>query len=169
MTRLRISGAVVTAAAAACLVAGAALAGQTVPPKPRTYAFAATYRGKAVVVFTDNNAKISSVAGVGTASAPVGKSKLSGTGLGVAGDPCGTFGGPGSITGVGGKLNFVIAPTAGSACGDESGTNFTVSGRATFKGGTAKYLKAKGTFKFSGSFNKATGAFTVKFVGSLTA
>ena len=166
MTKTRISTVVTAVAAAACLAAGAAFAGPNVAPK--TYKFSATYAGKSVVTIVDNNATIQSTTGVGTASAPVGKSKLSGTGKGVGSDPCGTFGGLGAITAVGGKITFSIAPTGGSACGDESGQNFTVSGRATIKSGTGKFAKAKGSFKFSGTFARATGAFTVKFLGTLT-
>jgi hypothetical protein len=166
MTKAHIATVVTAVAAAACLAAGAALAAPDAVPK--TYKFSATYAGKSVVALVDNNATIQSTAGVGTATAPVGKSKLSGAGKGVGGDPCGTFGGLGAITAVGGKLTISIAPTGGSACGDESGQTFTVSGRATVKGGTGKFAKAKGSFKFAGTFTRATGAFTVKFVGTLT-
>jgi len=167
MTNLRIPVVLVAAAAVAGLVASSGLSSSVVLPK--NYRFAATYKGTAVVKIEDNAATISSVTGLGTASVPVGKSKLSGLGKGVGSDPCGTFGGPGAITTPTGKLNFVIAPAGGTACPDQSQENFSVNGRATFKGGTRKYLKAKGTFKFSGTFVKSTGAFTVKFLGTLTA
>ena len=167
MINLRIPVVLVAVAVTGGLVVSSGLSSSGVLPKK--YRFAATYKGTAVVKIEDNTATISSVAGLGTATAPVGKSKLSGLGKGAGSDPCGTFGGPGAITGPGGKLNFVIAPAGGTACPDPSGENFSVSGRATFKGGTRKYLKAKGTFKFSGTFTKSTGAFTVKFLGTLTA
>ena len=167
MTNLRIPVALVAVAGLAGLVVSSGLSLSGVLPK--NYRFAATYKGTAVVKIEDNVATISSVTGLGTATVPVGKSRLSGVGKGVGSDPCGTFGGPGSITTATGKLNFVIAPAGGTACPDQSGENFSVSGRATFKGGTRKYLKAKGSFKFSGTFTKSTGAFTVKFLGTLTA
>jgi hypothetical protein len=164
---LRIPLVLVAVAATAGLVVSSGLSSSGVLPK--NYRFAATYKGTAVVKIEDNVATISSVSGLGTATVPVGKSKLSGMGKGLGGDPCGTFGGPGAITTATGKLNFVIALTGATACPDQSGENFSVTGRATFKGGTRKYLKAKGTFKFSGTFTKSTGAFTVKFLGTLTA
>jgi hypothetical protein len=167
MTNLRIPIVLVAVAAVAGLVVSSGLSSSGVLPKK--YRFAATYKGTAVVKIEDNVATISSVAGLGTATVPVGKSKLSGLGKGAGSDPCGTFGGPGAITTPTGKLNFVIALTGGTACPDQSGENFSVNGRATFKGGTRKYLKAKGTFKFTGTFVKSTGAFTVKFLGTLTA
>lgn len=163
----RIPLALASVAAVAGLVVSSGLSSSGVLPKK--YRFAATYRGTAVVKIEDNVATISSVTGLGTAALPVGKSRLAGMGKGVGSDPCGLFGGPGSITTATGKLAFVIAPNGGTACPDQSGENFSVTGRATFKGGTRKYLKAKGTFKFSGTFTKSSGAFTVKFLGTLIA
>jgi hypothetical protein len=167
MMNLRIPVVLVAVAASAGLAVSSGLSASGALPKK--YRFAATYKGNAVVKIEGNIATISSVSGLGTATVPVGKSKLSGLGKGIGGDTCGTFGGPGAITTPTGKLTFVIAPTGGTACPDESGENFSVNGRATFKGGTRKYLRAKGTFKFSGAFTKSTGAFTVKFLGALTA
>ncbi|MGE5274650.1 MAG: hypothetical protein ACM3QU_12950 [Verrucomicrobiota bacterium] len=166
---LRIPLVLVAVAATAGMVVSSGLSTSSILPKPKNYRFAAAYKGTAVVKIQDNTATISSVAGLGTATVPVGRSKLTGLGKGIGSDPCGTFGGPGAITTPTGRLNFVIAPTGGTACPDQSGEAFSVSGRATFKGGTRKYLKAKGTFKFTGAFTKSTGAFTVKFLGTLTA
>jgi hypothetical protein len=167
MMNLRIPTVLVVVAATAGLVVSSGLPSSGVLPK--NYRFAASYKGTAVVKIEDNVATISSISGLGTATVPVGKSKLSGMGKGLGGESCGTFGGPGAITTTTGKLNFVVAPTGGIACPDESRENFSVSGRATFKGGTGKYLRAKGTFKFTGTFTQSTGAFTVKFLGTLTA
>jgi hypothetical protein len=167
MTNLRIPFVLVAVAATAGLMVSSGLSSSGALPK--SYRFAATYKGTAVVKIEDNVATISSVSGLGTATVPVGKSKLSGMGKGLGSDPCGTFGGPGAITTATGKLNFVVAPTGGTACPDQSGENFSVTGRATFKGGTRKYLKAKGTFKFIGTYAKSNGAFSVKFLGTLIA
>lgn len=165
MTKLRIAGTTSLGLAIAALVAGTALAAGGAGGK--TIAFRAAYSGKAVVRITGSNADIVSAAATGSGTL-VGKSKLFGKGAGVGNDPCGTFGGPGAITAADGKkLNFVIAPTGGTACGDETGQTFSLVGRATVKGGTGKYLGAKGTFKFAGTFNRGTGAFSVKFVGTL--
>ena len=164
VTKSRIPSVVVAVTAAAALMAGSAFAVPAAVGK--MIAFKATYTGKAVVRINGSKADIASAAATGTATL-LGRSKLSGKGAGIGADPCGTFGGPGSITGVGGKLNFVIAPTGGSACGDEGGQVFSLVGRATVKGGTGRYLKAKGTFKFTGTFDRGSGAFAVKFVGTL--
>lgn len=165
MTKLRIATAALLGVGIAALVAGTALAAGTAGSK--TIAFKAAYSGKAIVRITGSNADIVSAAATGTGTL-VGKSKLFGKGAGVGNDPCGTFGGPGTITAADGKkLNFVIAATSGSACGDESGQTFSLVGRAIIKGGTGKYVKAKGSFKFTGTFDRGSGAFSVKFVGTL--
>jgi hypothetical protein len=155
--------AAVTALAAAILAATSFAA---TPKKP--VAFTVSFTGKAVVKSTGDAAQITSATATGTSRA-LGKVALLGTGSGIKSDPCPLFGGPATMTTKAGKIKFVIAPTGGSACTDEAQQQFTISGRATIKGGTAKYAKAKGTFKFAGSYDRGTGGFAVKFVGTLTA
>lgn len=165
MTRFGISKVVAAAAATAAVVAGTALAGGTVTGK--TVAFTASYTGKATVKVAGSKADISADAtGTGTL---VGKSKLSGKGVGSAVEPCPLFGGLGTITAAdGGKLNFSISASGGSACTDEEAQSFSLVGRATVSGGSGKYAKAKGSFKFTGSYDRGNGLFSVKFRGTLT-
>lgn len=165
MTRFRIITAVTAAVATAAVVASTALAAGTV--SSATTAFTASYTGKATVKVAGSRADISADAsGTGTV---VGKSKLSGKGVGTNVEPCPLFGGPGTITVAGGaKLNFTITASGGSACTDEEGRLFSLLGRATIKGGTGKYAKAKGTFKFTGSYDRGNGLFSVKLRGSIT-
>ena len=161
-----VAAAVATAAVAtAAVVAGPALAGGAVSAK--TVAFTASYSGKATVKIAGSKADISAAAtGTGTL---IGKSKLSGKGVGSAVEPCPLFGGPATITTAGGaKLNFVITASGGSACTDEDAQTFSLLGRATFKGGTGKYVRAKGSFKFTGIYDRGNGLFSVKFRGTLT-
>ncbi len=134
---------------------------------PASIAFTATYSGKATVKISGSKADISADAtGTGTL---VGKSKLAGKGVGNSVEPCPLFGGPGTITAAdGAKLNFVITASGGSACTDEAGQQFSLLGRATINGGTGKYAKAKGTFKFTGSYDRGNGLFSVKLRGTLT-
>lgn len=162
MNRFRTVGVLAVAAAAATLAAGSALA----VPKP--VPFKASFTGKAVVKTSDASADITAT-GLGTSTLiGKGKSKLAGKGVGSQADPCPLFGGTASITGPTGlKLNFKIAPATGNACTDEEAQQFSLVGRATIVGGTGKYRLAKGTFKFTGSFNRGTGAFSVKFTGTL--
>lgn len=165
MTRFGIIRAVTAAVVVAAVVAGSALAAGTVSTK--TVVFTASYSGKASVKVAGSTADISADAtGSGIL---VGKSKLSGKGVGKSVEPCPLFGGPGTITASDGrKLNFVIAGLAGSACTDEAAQNFSLVGRATFKGGTGKYVRAKGSFKFTGSYDRGSGFFSVKLRGTLT-
>jgi hypothetical protein len=154
--------AVALVVAAAGVIAASAFAGGTTKA-----AFRANFSGKAVVRVSGSQAEISSAQGTGS-GVPIGKATLFGKGAGNNSDPCPLWGGNATITTKTGKLKFAIAPIAGNACTDEQGQQFALSGRGTFKGGTGKYKKAKGTFKFSGNFNRGTGAFSVKFVGTLT-
>ncbi len=165
VTRFGISKVVTAAVATAAVVAGSALAGGTASGK--TVAFTASYTGKATVKMSGSRADISADAtGSGTV---VGKSKLSGKGVGSEAEPCPLFGGLGTITAANGaKLNFTITASGGSACTDEEGKLFSLLGRATIKGGTGKYAKAKGTFKFTGSYDRGNGLFSVKLRGTLT-
>lgn len=157
---LAASGAVAVALA---VIAGPALAGGGAA----NVAFRANFAGKAVVQVSGSHADITSARATGR-GVPIGKATLFGKGAGNNADPCPLFGGPGTITTAKGKLKFVVAPTGGSACTDEQGQDFSLFGRAKFKGGTGKYARARGSFKFTGSYTRRTGAFSVKFVGTLT-
>jgi hypothetical protein len=158
--RLAVGGA---AAAALAAIAGSAFAGSGTT----NVAFRANFHGKAVVQITGSRADIVSARASGR-GVPIGKATLFGKGAGNNSDPCPLFGGPATITTKNGKLKFVVAPTGGSACTDEQGQDFSLSGRAKFKGGTGRYARAKGSFRFSGSYTRSTGAFSVRFVGTLT-
>jgi hypothetical protein len=155
-----VVGAVV-AAAAAVIATSAFAAGTT------RVAFRANFSGKAVVRVSGGQAEIVSAQAAGK-GVPIGRATLFGKGAGSNSDPCPHFGGPATITTTKGKLKFTIAPTAASACTDEEAQQFSLAGKAVFKGGTRKYAEAKGSFKLAGSFNRSTGAFTVRFVGTLS-
>jgi hypothetical protein len=174
VNRFWISGAL-GAALAAALATGSALAGSSSAQVPAP--FRASFTGKAVVRVTGNKADITA-AGIGPArvlgrsriAGTLGKSKLLGKGVGNNSDPCPLFGGTGSITAANGmKLNFTVPPAGGSGCTDEEAQLFSLSGRATVSGGTGKYARTKGVLRFTGSFDRGTGAFSVAFTGTLIA
>jgi len=104
--------------------------------------------------------------GAGTATL-LRKTKMTAKGAGTKSEPCPLFGGIASLAGTGGKINFKIPPNAGNGCTDEEGNTFNLVGRATITGGTLKYKKAKGSFKFSGTYDRGTGNFSVKFTGTV--
>ena len=149
--------------AALVLVAGTAVAGTTVKKLP----FTASYKGAATTKVTDNIAAITATgAGTGTF---VGKSKVTGLGAGdTSQQPCVPFTGTGALSGIGTKLTFKVSPGS-SACGDEKGEIFAISGHITVLKGTGKLAKAKGTLKMTGTYNHTSGAFSVKLFGTLTA
>jgi hypothetical protein len=139
--------------------------------------FRASFTGKAVVRVTGDIADITAtgagparILGKSRVSGTLGRAKLVGKGTGSKSDPCPLFGGIATITATNGmKLNFKIPPAGGSGCTDEEGKLFSLSGRATVTGGTGKYVRTKGVLRFSGSFDKGTGNFSVAFNGSLIA
>jgi hypothetical protein len=160
--RILATGAIVATAAA--VVAGSALAGGAAKkPVP----FRANFSGKAVVRVSGEHADIVSARAAGS-GVPIGKATLAGKGAANNADPCPLFGGPATITAKAGKLKFTVGPTAGKACTNEEGQLFTLSGRASIKGGTGKYARAKGSFRFAGTFNRKSGAFSVRFLGTMT-
>jgi hypothetical protein len=150
------------AAVAVAVIAGPALAGGGAAK----VAFRANFAGKAVVQVSGSHADITSARASGRGT-PIGKATLFGKGTANNSEPCPLFGGPGTITTRNGKLKFVVAPTGASACTDEQGQDFSLSGRAKFKGGTGKYARARGSFRFTGSYTRSTGAFSVRFLGTL--
>ena len=148
--------------AAAAVMAGSALAGSAarVP-------FRASFVGNAVLRVSGSHADITSAKGVGT-GVPFGRGTLLGKGVGNNSDPCPLFGGPATITARTGKIKLAISPTGGVACTDEEGQMFSLSGRAAITGGTGRYARAKGSFKLAGTYNRRSGRFSVKFVGTMT-
>jgi hypothetical protein len=71
------------------------------------------------------------------------------------------------MSGVGGTVIFKVIPQSGG-CGDDSGQLFSITGKATVVKATGKLAKAKGTLKMTGTYDRSSGAFSVKFKGALT-
>ncbi len=152
------------AAALAIVVAGALAAG-TVVVKP--IAFVGTYAGTAS--YQQNDTTVALTANGTGKGTLIGAGKITGTGVAnTAGQPaCVPFTGTGKVTGPGGTIIFKVNPGT-SGCGDQAAENFTISGKATILKATGKLLKRKGLLRMSGTYDKTSGAFTVKFHGSLT-
>jgi hypothetical protein len=158
----RLACALAAVAAVLALGTGAALASSA-----KVVVFAASYSGTATVKVTDTVADITAT-GPGKATG-LGAGKITGVGKGdTSVQPCVPFTGPGTMVGTGkNKLTFKVI--AGStACGDEAGEVFSVSGKATVVKGFGALAKAKGTLKFSGVYDRGAGTFSVKFKGKLT-
>ena len=158
----RLFTSLVAVAVAALTVA--AMASSALPIKK--VPFTASYAGQASTKIDGTTADISAT-GTGTASL-IGAGKITGAGTGDSSQqPCVPFGGTGSITGAKGVVAYKLT-TASSACGDEGGHVFSVKGYATVTKATGKLLKAKGTLRFTGIYNRVDGTFSVKFTGTLT-
>jgi hypothetical protein len=86
-----------------------------------------------------------------------------------ANPPCSPFNGPGAIKSSLGTLKLAVLPTSrGCAAGEDDQNNISLSGSAKVTSGTGKFKKAHGTLRFSGHYDRAGGAFTVKLTGVLT-
>lgn len=158
---------IVTSLAVAGAAAAMALAPSGAATTPKIVAFTGTYSGTAVVQVTDSVAAITAN-GKGTGTL-LGAGSIAGNGKGDSSQqPCVPFSGPGTITGIKGtKLVFTVANGA-QGCGDEQGQVFSISGKAIVSKGAGTLLKAHGTLKFTGVYDKGAGTFSVKFKGSLT-
>jgi hypothetical protein len=151
--------------AVAVLALAIASAAATAVTKP--IAFTGKYAGTATTQAADNVVTINAN---GTGSGKlIGAGKITGAGKGDSSvQPCVPFTGTGKISGPKGTLIFKVNPGS-SGCGDQAGQQFTVSGKATVLKGTGLLAKRKGTLHMSGTYDRTSGAFTVKFTGSLTA
>jgi hypothetical protein len=148
-------------AAVAALLAGSAIASAT-----KAVPFTAKYAGNATTKQVDTTVNIAAN-GNGTATL-IGAGKITGAGTGdSSARPCVPFTGPGKMTGAKGTLAFKVIPGS-TGCGDEQGETFAISGKAAVVKGTGLLVKAKGTLKFSGIYDRTAGTFTVKFSGTLT-
>ncbi len=151
---------ILTMAVLALVIASAAA---TATKKP--IAFIGKYTGTATTQAADTTVTITATgSGAGT---KIGSGKVTGKGTGDSSvQPCVPFTGVGTMTGPKGTLTFKVNPGS-SGCGDEAGQLFSVSGKATVLKGTGLLAKRKGTLKMSGTFDRSSGAFTVKFTGKL--
>jgi hypothetical protein len=152
------------AAIAVTVLVTGAFAAATVTTK--IVPFTAKYTGTAVTKQTDTNVDITAN-GTGSGTL-IGVGKVTGLGAGDSSvRPCVPFNGTGSMKGPGGVITFKVNPgTAG--CGDDAGQLFSISGKASVIKATGKLAKAKGTLKMTGTYDRSSGAFSIKFHGSLT-
>lgn len=155
--------AVIVVVSVAAVGVGAALASSTTKTK-----FTANYSGKVTEV-VNGDAVTATPKGNGNGTL-IGKSSLSGTvSASTANPPCSPLGGPGLLKGAKSTLKFTIV-TGSRACaaGADDQNNISFSGSAKVTGGTGALKKAKGTLRFSGHYDRGTGAFTVKLTGTLS-
>lgn len=161
MKHARAVSFLVAAVALVAVTAGTALAAHTA-------AFKGSYAGK-VTEKVDGQNVTALASGTGSGSL-LGKGKLSGTvAATTANPPCSPLSGPGTLSGPKGKLKLkLVSPSRGCAASEEDQDSISFSGTAKVTGGTLAFRKARGTLRFSGHYNRKSGAFNVKLTGSLT-
>jgi hypothetical protein len=162
--RFIVSIAALAVAAATVAATGPAAA----TPAAKVIAFVATYSGTASTAAQGGTPTYTiSANGKGRATL-IGAGTIIGQGTGdTSQQPCVPFLGTGKMVGPTGTVIFKVTPGS-SACGDESGTNFTFTAHFVVLKATGKLLKAKGTLKATGVFNHGDGSFSVKVTGKLT-
>ena len=143
-----------------------ALAATVATAAKKPIAFVGKYTGTATTQGQDANVTITANGtGKGTL---VGSGKVTGAGTADSTQrPCVPFLGTGKMSGAGGAIVFKVKP-ASSGCGDDSGNLFSISGKVVVVKATGKLAKAKGTLKMTGTYDRSSGAFSVKFSGALT-
>jgi hypothetical protein len=130
--------------------------------------FTASYSGKVTEVVNGSAVK-ATPKGTGKATL-IGKGTLAGT-VAASTDSttgCSPLSGPGTLKGTKGTLKLkLLTGSRGCAASQDDQNHITFSGKAKVTGGTGALKKASGTLSFLGHYNRGTGAFDVKLVGTL--
>jgi len=151
---------VVLSALAAAFVASSAIAAPT-KSIPITGAYAGTASTK-----VDGNTVNIAANGAGKL-AQIGAGTIQGAGTGDSSQqPCVPFAGIGTIKGATGVITYKVLPNA-NGCGDEGGHVFSVKGNMQVLKATGKLAKAKGVLRFTGTYSRDDGTFSVKLTGTL--
>ena len=160
MRHFRIPLALVTLALAAVLVSSAAAA---------TISFSGSYKGK---VTEQVNGQVITAVTIGTGIGTViGKGTVGGKVVATttADSPCAPLKGPGTIKGAKGTFKLsIVSGSRGCAASEEDKDNISIAGTAKVVGGTGKFIKARGTLRFTGHYNRTSGLFTLKLTGTVT-
>lgn len=159
MKRVLGLASMVAALAVAATWVGTALGSST--------AFKASYRGT-VTEKVSGSTVLAAPRGRGTGTL-IGKGTLIGQVTATtANPPCTPLKGPGTLTGAKGKLKITLLTTSRAcAAGQDDQDNISFSGSAKITGGTGIFRRAKGTLRYSGHYDRATGAFNVRLLGTL--
>ena len=160
MKHVRIPLALVTLALAAVFVSSAAAA---------TITFTGSYKGK-VTERVDGQLITAITVGTGTGTL-IGKGTVGGKVVATtsADSACAPLQGPGTIKGAKGtfKLN-ILSGSRGCAASEDDQDNISIAGMAKVVGGTGKFIKARGSLRFTGRYNRTSGLFTLKLTGKVT-
>jgi len=145
------------AAVAAGISAGAALAATTA-----LHPYKATFSGR-VTEKVVGDLVSGTVAGTGSAGT------LAGTVKGSQANACSPLSGPGTIKSGKNTLKIQVITQKSRACAvsEDDKDHINVTGKVKVLGGTGKYARAGGVLAIKGTYNRSTGTFSVKFLGSI--
>jgi len=117
------------------------------------FAFNGTYKGKMSIVWSDYDAKATSVSGDGT-GVIFGMDSLSGSGSSAPSTQCAGLDGVGVISGGGSSIK-VTFDTSAKVCAEDGAapTTINITGFAVVNSGTGKFAGASGKLKAVGYFN----------------
>lgn len=160
MKHLRIPVALVTIALAAAFISAASAA---------TITFTGSYKGK-VTERVAGQLVTAVTVGTGTGTL-IGKGTLGGTVVATteADSPCAPLKGPGTIKGAKGTFKLtILSGSRGCAASEDDQDNISFAGTAKVVGGTGKFMKARGSLRFTGRYDRTSGLFTLKLTGKVT-
>jgi hypothetical protein len=117
------------------------------------FAFNGTYKGKMSIVWSDYDAKATSVSGDGT-GVIFGMDSLSGSGSSAPSTQCAGLDGVGVISGGGSSIK-VTFDTSAKVCAEDGAapTTINITGFAVVNSGTGKFAGASGKLKAVGYYN----------------
>ena len=160
MKLLRIPLTLAALALAAVFISSAAAA---------TITFTGNYKGK-VTERVDGQTITAVAVGTGLGTL-IGKGTVGGKVVATTttDSPCAPFKGPGTIKGAKGTFKLsVLTGSRGCAASEDDQDNISMAGTAKVIGGTGKFIKARGTLRFTGKYNRTSGLFTLKLTGKVT-
>jgi hypothetical protein len=163
-----IAAAVSAALAGSGLAAPQAKAGKHAKIKIVKIAFVGSYAGQASTKIQEGGGTTADILADGSGTGKlIGGGKITGSGTADSSQqPCPPFVGTGKITGVKGQILFTVVPGA-KGCGDDGGHNFSLVGYLKVTKATGLLKKAKGQLRFTGSYSRDDGTFSLKLTGTL--
>jgi hypothetical protein len=156
---------------AAVALVSVALAGTALAATPQTtvkkIAFVGSYSGQASSKIASGSSTADlSATGTGKGTL-IGAGSITGTGTADSSQqPCPPFGGKGTIKGAKGTIYFTVV-SGSKGCGDDGGHNFSLVGYLLVTKATGALAKAKGQLRFTGSYSRDDGTFSIKLRGTL--
>jgi hypothetical protein len=140
------------------------------------FAFNGTYKGKMSIIWSDYDAKATSVSGDGT-GVIFGMDSLAGSGVSAPSTQCAGLDGIGVISGGGSSIKVTFDSSA-KVCAEDGAapTTINITGFAVVNSGTGKFAGATGKLKVVGFFNiksadagaSESSVMTITLTGEIT-